>query len=569
MTEEPTLRAACQGTPPLSARLEPWMQELLADPATCSSLLERYGSPLNVHDFSALPRNAAELTEVAEGSGVDLRIFVARKANKTLGMVRAAHRAGLGVDVGSERELGQVLEAGVPPHDVVVTAAIKPDPVLRLALESRSLLVLDNLDEVAASRRVAEQVTGARSAEPGRPADGASGAPEPFPVALRLAPKPSDLIPPTRFGESARAWLELIDSGGLGDLLRVDGVHFHLHGYDPIARATALGEALELIDALRERGLAQDGAFVDIGGGIPMSYLDDAEQWDAFWQAHERQAPESGLGGGARAADDDRPAAAPDAGEDAPTAPLTWRREPLRQVYPYHQQVIRGPWLERLLGHEIRPGATAGQALRERGVQLRCEPGRSMMDGCGMTLARVIQRTSASDGVPLVGLEMNRTQCRSTSDDFLVDPILVRTGPRDDATDPSVAGAGQSRASERFEGFLVGAYCIEAELILRRRLAFPQGVAVGDVIALPNTAGYLMHILESASHQIPLASNVERVGGGEAGGSGGDHPSAEVADRSRTGGTDRSSTAVEGSDPRSDVPGFKRDGIDRVLPIRA
>ncbi|MEE8870326.1 MAG: Y4yA family PLP-dependent enzyme [Acidipropionibacterium acidipropionici] len=569
MTEEPTLREACQGTPPLSARLEPWMQELLADPATCSSLLERYGSPLNVHDFSALPRNAAELTEVAEGSGVDLRIFVARKANKTLGMVRAAHRAGLGVDVGSERELGQVLEAGVSPHDVVVTAAIKPDPVLRLALESRSLLVLDNLDEVAASRRVAEQVTGARSAEPGRPADGASGAPEPFPVALRLAPKPSDLIPPTRFGESARAWLELIDSGGLGDLLRVDGVHFHLHGYDPTARATALGEALELIDALRERGLAQDGAFVDIGGGIPMSYLDDAEQWDAFWQAHERQAPESGLGGGARAADDDRPAAAPDAGEDAPTAPLTWRREPLRQVYPYHQQVIRGPWLERFLGHEIRPGATAGQALRERGVQLRCEPGRSMMDGCGMTLARVIQRTSASDGVPLVGLEMNRTQCRSTSDDFLVDPILVRTGTRGDATDPSVAGAGQSRASERFEGFLVGAYCIEAELILRRRLAFPQGVAVGDVIALPNTAGYLMHILESASHQIPLASNVERVGGGEAGGSGGDHPSAEVADRSRTGGTDHSSTAVEGSDPRPDVPGFKRDGIDRVLPIRA
>lgn len=558
MTEEPTLREACQGTPPLSARLEPWMQELLADPAACSSLLERYGSPLNVHDFSALPRNAAELTEVAEASGVDLRIFVARKANKTLGMVRAAHRAGLGVDVGSERELAQVLQAGVPPHDVVVTAAIKPDPVLRLALESRSLLVLDNLDEVAASRRVAEQVTGARSAEPGRPSDWASDAPEPFPVALRLAPRPSELIPPTRFGESARTWLELIDSDGLGDLLKVGGVHFHLHGYDPIARATALGEALELIDALRERGLAQDGAFVDIGGGIPMSYLDDAGQWDAFWQAHDRQASASGPGGGDRAADDDRPAAAPDAGGDASTAPLTWRGEPLRQVYPYHQQVIRGPWLEQLLGHEIRPGTAAGQALPERGVQLRCEPGRSMMDGCGMTLARVIQRTSASDGVPLVGLEMNRTQCRSTSDDFLVDPILVRTGED-----------GDRKRSGPFEGFLVGAYCIEAELILRRRLAFPQGVAVGDVIALPNTAGYLMHILESASHQIPLASNVENVGGGEAGGSGSDRSSTVGADRPSTVGADRSSAAVEGSDFRPDVPGFKRDGIDRVLPIRA
>ena len=58
------------------------------------------------------------------------------------------------------------------------------------------------------------------------------------------------------------------------------------------------------------------------------------------------------------------------------------------------------------------------------------------------------------------------------------------------------------------DGFLVGAYCIEDELILRRRMWFPEGVAAGDIIALPNTGGYLMHILESASHQIPLARNV-------------------------------------------------------------
>ncbi|MCT2261989.1 Y4yA family PLP-dependent enzyme [Brachybacterium muris] len=511
LTPEATLREACQGTPPLMARLEPWMHELLADPDTCTELLERYGSPLNVHDFTALARNASELTDVAEDAGVDLRIFVARKANKTLGMVRAAHRAGHGIDVGSERELSQVLEAGMPPQDVVVTAAIKPAPVLRLALESRSMLVLDNLDEVTAARRVAEELVAADAhrdpADAHRapsdahrgPADG-----EPFPVALRLAPEPSDLIPPTRFGERAAAWLDLIDAGGLGEHLRIDGVHFHLHGYDPIARATALGEALELIDALRSRGLARDGAFVDIGGGVPMSYLDDSEQWDAFWAAHDQQE-----------------------GASHSPVPLTWRGEPLRQVYPYHQTRVRGPWLRTLLEHEITPGTSAAQALRERGVQLRCEPGRSMLDGCGMTLARVIQRTTTSDGIPLVGLEMNRTQCRSTSDDFLLDPILVRAG-----------GA----PSKSFEGFLVGAYCIEAELILRRRLAFPQGVAVGDIVAIPNTAGYLMHILESASHQIPLASNVERV----------------EADGVRENGFSASAS--------TDL--IERDGIDQVLPTR-
>ena len=97
-----------------------------------------------------------------------------------------------------------------------------------------------------------------------------------------------------------------------------------------------------------------------------------------------------------------------------------------------------------------------------------------------------------------------------------------------------VRAGGDRDRSTPFEGFLVGAYCIEAELILRRRLAFPQGVGVGDIVALPNTAGYLMHILESASHQIPLASNVERTAG--AAGTG--------------------------------IDRFERDGIDRVLPMR-
>ena len=93
---------------------------------------------------------------------------------------------------------------------------------------------------------------------------------------------------------------------------------------------------------------------------------------------------------------------------------------------------------------------------------------------------------------------MNRTQCRSTSDDFLVDPILIRRQPSGPALD----------------AFLVGAYCIEDELILLRRMHFPRGVATGDVIALVNTGGYLMHILESASHQIPLARNVVRCDAG-------------------------------------------------------
>jgi len=33
-------------------------------------------------------------------------------------------------------------------------------------------------------------------------------------------------------------------------------------------------------------------------------------------------------------------------------------------------------------------------------------------------------------------------------------------------------------------------------------------VKAGDLMVFPNTAGYLMHFLESRSHQFPLARNV-------------------------------------------------------------
>ncbi|WCZ38781.1 hypothetical protein CJEDD_05870 [Corynebacterium jeddahense] len=104
------------------------------------------------------------------------------------------------------------------------------------------------------------------------------------------------------------------------------------------------------------------------------------------------------------------------------------------------------------------------------------QPGRSLVDGCELTLVEVAFTKTRSDGVSLVGLAMNRFQCRTTSDNFLIDPYLVKRTP----------------PSEEIEAFLVGAYCIEDELILRRKIRFPRGVAAGDLVAIPNTAGYFM-----------------------------------------------------------------------------
>jgi diaminopimelate decarboxylase len=458
-------RAGCAGVAPLPARLEAWQADVCGRPDALRAWLTEHGSPVNLLDPAPMTRNAGELRAAAADAGVDLGIYFARKANKALAFVDAARRLGLGVDLASERELVQVLERGVPGSALIMTAAVKPAALLELSVASGTTIAVDNADEL---RRLETVATGAAGA--------------PARVALRLAPDLGDDRAHTRFGFELAEAIAIASETPPCGVLRLDGVHFHLDGYDAAERVTAVGQALVLVDALREHGHAP--AFVDVGGGIPMSYIDSACDWERFWREHRE-----GLLG--------RRAALTFDGHGLGL--LAHRGEILGRpaVYPFHEAPVRGAWLRGVLEGRVRgaPGEVpVATALRDRGLQLRCEPGRALLDGCGLTAARVAHRKRRRDGTWLIGVEMNRTQCRSTSEDFLVDPLLI------DAGDGDRTGA--------IEGYLVGAYCIERELLTWRRMRFPRGVAAGDVVVFPNTAGYLMHILESSSHQIPLARNL-------------------------------------------------------------
>jgi len=466
---EATVRAGCEGIVALPARLEAWQLAVCGQPELIGSWLDEHGSPVNVLDPAPMARNAAELRGAADQFGIDLAIYFARKANKALGLVDQARRLGLGIDLASERELAQVLELGVPGSALVMTAAVKPAALLALCIASSTTVVVDNDDELRRLARLA--------CDAGRTVS----------VALRLAPELGESRLPTRFGFAPADALAVVAehwSPGADSLLRIDGVHFHVDGYAPGDRVSAAGQAFELIDALRERG--HQPTFLDIGGGVPMSYIDSRASWERFWSEHRdallgRRAPLTFDGHGlGLAAHDGRIIGA-------------------AAVYPFHQSLVRGAWLAAVLSGRPGPGEpSVAEGLRARGLALRCEPGRALLDGCGLTAARVAHRKQRRDGTWLIGLEMNRTQCRSTSEDFLVDPLLISAG-RDGDAGPRTGA---------IEAFLVGAYCIERELLTWRRMRCPHGAAVGDVVVFPNTAGYLMHILESSSHQIPLARNL-------------------------------------------------------------
>lgn len=468
---EQELRARCRGIRPLTGRLEPWQIELLGEPGRLLAAVGAGEAPVNLIDPGPMERNGNELIEAASRTGVDLRIFFARKANKCLSLVDRAHRLGYGVDVASLAELEEAAGRGVAGADLVVTAAVKPEPLLRRSLALGATIVVDNADEL---RRLGSL-----------PAPAGSSAP----VAIRLAPELGDDLTPTRFGVPPSAVIELARDVDALPGLSLTGLHFHLDGYSADHRARALGQAIELYEALRPSH--RQLGFIDIGGGIPMSYLSNPSEWEQFWEHHR-----SALVGDAEPLTFD----AHRLGLEVRGAEVSGKPS----VYPYWQRPVRGQWLAGLLGTEVEVAgsgaAPAARLLAERGIELRCEPGRSLLDGCGMTVAAVHFLKRRADGQALVGLGMNRTQCRSTSEDFMVDPILL--------------ACGAAPRSGSLDAYLVGAYCIERELISLRKLRFPEGVAVGDLVAFPNTAGYLMHILESSSHRMPLAANLIKGLGG-------------------------------------------------------
>lgn len=444
------------------------MCDALSDTAQLADLFAQHGSPLNLHHLGPFGDNYRAYADLLDQHNLKHLIFFARKANKSKAFVQAAQQLGFGVDTASYRELAQALELGNAPEKLVLTAAIKPAKLVRLALENDVLIVLDNVDECVLVDTLAREM--GKTAIVGIRISGFTVAGEQL---------------YSRFGfpvDDAVAFISQM--GATYPNLQFKGFHFHLNGYSRHERGAALATTIACADSLREMGIATD--FIDIGGGLLVRYLQEQSQWETFM--HELK----------RAVRGER-------------EPITFGNNPLGlqlvagkiygepNVYPYFNTTPKATFLAEVLDYRAATGETVAAQLRNRAIELRLEPGRSLLDQTGITVAQVAFRKWDSRGDLLVGLEMNRTQMYSSSADFLLDPLLVyRDDPR-----PTLPPA----ASE-IMGYFVGAYCLEQDIILKRKIPFARVPEIGDWVCFPNTAGYMMHFYETEAHLFELATNL-------------------------------------------------------------
>ena len=222
-------------------------------PAAARRVDREHGSPLNVHRSRAAgAQRRASCRTSRTTSGVDFRIFFARKANKALALVDEArrHRA--------RRRRRQRARAAAGARSRRSGRRRRRDRGRQAARAARALR------RRGRDGRDRQRGRAAAAARGGRPAAN--------PVAGRAAARARHCggRPHTRFGLAPLEMLALLDrywpAGGVTPLT-IAGVHFHLDGYAAADRVTALTEGIELVEALRERG--HDPAFIDMGGGIP------------------------------------------------------------------------------------------------------------------------------------------------------------------------------------------------------------------------------------------------------------------------------------------------------------
>ncbi|MFC8045811.1 decarboxylase [Nocardia sp. NPDC057353] len=449
--------------PPVPALLDPLVREFLE---SARPLAAGHPTPLHLVFPAVFAANAAALTAVLEQRDLSHRIWYAHKVNRSAAFAREAERAGLAIDVASPGELDSALRAGFAPARIEATGP-KGERFLRRLLAEGVTVNADNVWEV-------EQL--------------AAAAGGPVPILLRISGFPGTAA--SRFGIALAAIPAVLDRlAAFRDRIALRGFSFHLDTAEQRDRVRAIAACLPLFEAAWARGLSP--TVLDIGGGLRQVFAADPGSYDAYTRAlresllgHGRPLAWSGATFGYRV----------EAGAVTGTPVF----------HKYANTVAPATALGALLDAEVPgQGRSVAAILTDNLLELWLEPGKSLTDHAGITLARIEFTRDLPDGSVLANLDISRDQVTPADQESLVDPLLL-------------AGDAAPRPPEPVAAFLAGRLCLERDMVSTRAVRLPFRPRPGDLLVFPNTAGYHSDLsaATAAGHPLPPTFAVRRGPGG-------------------------------------------------------
>lgn len=462
----------------LTPRLHPAVGRLLECRSTLFDLTKALGSPLNIILPELVRQNLESFQDVFDKHGIKGRILFAHKSNQSDSIVRQLSLLDAGLDVSSTNELRHALASGFRGERLEATGPKSLD-FIALGLQHGITFSIDSLAELASIIALRRQV---------KP-------PAPTKVLVRLCGFEAEhsrfLNKGSRFGIPVARLpdvFSLIDDNR-GDL-QLSGFAFHLDTVSVIERAVAIENCFQIFEEAMSRGF--DPYVLNIGGGYKVNYLACEKDWNDYTHAIK----ESVLG---------------------ERKQITWQgtafglsadKGKLRgflNSYNYYDPLAGGRFLDELLCHQFANlgERTAASVLRDNMIELWIEPGRSLVDQCGVTLARVNYTRQSSRGDEIVCLAMKRQDISFLDQEIFVDPVVIYAdGP---------AAAGDREVPVYFAGNL----CLESDLIYRHQTFLARLPQPGDLVAFVNTAGYFQDFSATSAIMQPIARKVAVVERGD------------------------------------------------------
>ena len=469
MTACATISRQNAGALRLSPAVRKNISDFLSDKARLFALVEKYGSPLNLVFPQNMRENIREFQDVYKTRHIRGNIYFTSKPIKSQAILREACAEDVCVDVSSAASLHTAIECGWTPDRISATGP-KGKTYLDSALSTGAHIAVDNVEELkeivrrqSALEDKCKQKLSIRLANPGT-ANSIRGEDATFGIHENDIPDVLKIL--------KEAHEEIIFTGF--------SYHASMAGDDQ--RAAAFEHLLRYTFMAMEAGL--NPRRLNIGGGFRVQYARSAREWQYYIDGLKQ----SVLG-------------------KIPSQ--TWNNAGLG--YRVENNAIRGDGsfvnhapaytgaqeFERWLNFRLSYFGNQKfcDVVRDSLLYLDIEPGRSLLDQCGVTVGQVAFVKKSARGETLVGMDMNASNLNAASFKILTEPLVI---PR-----------GEETHNIRQEGvYYMGNLCMANDM-LRHNKTYPDYVPeTGDLVVFMNTAAYLMDFAESEMLMQPIARKI-------------------------------------------------------------